>query len=625
MNDRRITLRLKARTALRIGAGPGDAVTDAFIRQDASGRPCIPGTSLAGALRTTATRLAPRLGLQPCRALAMGHGSKDAATRRDKPCGCPVCRLFGDLGAEDEAARGRAPVRTGAQSPKASRLWIYDAKLVGSEPEPAFAPAIRDGVGIERASAAAYRRGQAKFDFEVLPAETEFDLRLELEAERNDTEAQLQEALLAAVLAEWTEGRGVVGGGASRGLGSLESTSAATLEFRRFDFTDPQQLVAYLSRDDPWDKAAPDDGWLERRLGEFFPSLGQKSAPAPGSTGTWVVFETRLQALGPLLVGSPVASGESGFDHAPLQEGDPARPILPGSSLKGVLRSQAEKIARTLKTAEICRRVVGSERAAAFLLECPACDPLVQDAGQPLASCDALLSQQTPSGQAVLDVADEADDKHLCLSCRLFGSPRGGSRLRLEDASLVGEPHYKPLDFLAIDRFTGGGAEQLKFDAAVLWKPQFAVRLILEEPRSWELGWLLLALRDIHDGLACLGFGAAKGFGQVQANGWRATFGFLSEPDAARLGLPFPADGQRSGLYRTLEIECESAPETTAAARGWIDAFLRVLTDGSDEFPAVRRDEKRSLGNLPAPASDTYFGTIVESLYPLEPPEVRHA
>lgn len=69
----------------------------------------------------------------------------------------------------------------------------------------------------------------------------------------------------------------------------------------------------------------------------------------------------------------------------------------------------------------------------------------------------------------------------------------------MEDASLIGEPVYKMLDFLAIDRFTGGGSDGAKFDALALWQPAFKVRLFFDNPEAWEWGWLALVLRDLRD------------------------------------------------------------------------------------------------------------------------------
>jgi len=86
-------------------------------------------------------------------------------------------------------------------------------------------------------------------------------------------------------------------------------------------------------------------------------------------------------------------------------------------------------------------------------------------------------------------------------------------------------------DFLAIDRFTGGGRNNAKFDVLALWQPRFTARLRLENPQPWELGWLALTLRDLAEGWLTLGFGAAKGFGKVTVSTWSATFGFIQPGD----------------------------------------------------------------------------------------------
>lgn len=103
------------------------------------------------------------------------------------------------------------------------------------------------------------------------------------------------------------------------------------------------------------------------------------------------------------------------------------------------------------------------------------------------------------------------------MACQLFGSTWNGSPAAVEDAPFVGEITYKVLDFLAIDRFTGGGRDSAKLNAVVLWKPRFSVSLFLENPEPWELGWLALVLRDLNDGLATVGFGGRrKASGNVQ-------------------------------------------------------------------------------------------------------------
>ncbi len=70
MTFRAVTATLRLRTALHIGTGQDSETTDDLLRRDARGRLLIPGTAIAGALRSLATRLAPRFrGEQLCQAL----------------------------------------------------------------------------------------------------------------------------------------------------------------------------------------------------------------------------------------------------------------------------------------------------------------------------------------------------------------------------------------------------------------------------------------------------------------------------------------------------------------------------------------------------------------------------
>lgn len=589
MNNRQIIIPLVTRTGLHVGSGAGDATTDALIRRDAHGNPVIPGTALAGALRTLATRLAPRLNLGVplertyCKALVKKSDNQ--------PCGCIVCKLFGDINPGDS----ETAIAT------AAHLWVYDAHLVGSP-----ASWVQDGVGIDRETGAAYRQGSIKFDMEVLPPSTKFTLRLELAASQDRITQDAEERLLAAVLAEWKAGRGVLGGRVSRGLGAIEIRENPPIEYRGFDFENPQDLYAYLSEDDPWGKAEINAGWLGDRLAGIS-TLPANELKCVAIARSWAHLTVEIQADGPFLINDPVTAAESGFDHAPfLAGGDRDKPLLPGASLKGVLRSQAERVARTLATHAVWNGCKPEGRTAAFLLRCPACSPLVANIDKPLTSCDTLLQDCK-----VLRTTDEADDDHLCLACRLFGSTRRGSRLRVEDAILLGKPIYKPQDFLAIDRFTGGGAEKFKFDALTLWQPRFKTHLFLENPEPWELGWLLLTLRDVQDGLATLGFGASKGFGQVHADTWHVELGYLAGDDAQELHISLQEKSPvQDGVYTMLHFDSVSAGLWRSEAQAWVREFV-------DKVNTYQRDPKEKPTVLPKLAKDSYFGNL-EDLYPVK-------
>ncbi len=583
-----ITAEIHTRTALHVGSGAGNETTDALIRRDAAGNPIIPGTALAGVLRSTLTRLAPRLGSAPC--LGLHDWDELSSERKKKPCGCAVCQLLGDLNPQDEDN-----VPTGEQAKAtASRLLVFNATL---KKKKTSASHIRDGVGIDRATGAAARAGRVKFDLESLPEGQVFDLRLELRGTcANDEE------LLAAGLAEWQAGRGWVGGRVNRGMGAFKLKE---LVFKALDLDAPKNLVAFLENDKPWKtlaKSAKGENWpADQAKTISIRPLSGNGDLSPHIAQTWVKISGTLQAAGPLLTNDTVSSTLTGFDHAPLLSwwGNWTTPVLSGAGLRGVIRSHAERIARTIATHHAIAEKID------FLQICPACNPVESRKEAPLANCDSLLKKNGVSNNA------EVTDQQLCLACLLFGSTRRGSRLVVEDApyeaDIAGEkPKLKMLDFLAIDRFTGGGADKFKFDALALWQPAFTLNLYLENPQPWELGWLALVLRDMQAGWLNVGMGAAKGFGRVELQNLKFTLGYLHADDLAVFRLD--ADRQREGLYTEKSF---SLPEAT----GWVMQFNEKITGNEEEGVAgfSRGDEEDLLPRLPA---DTYFDGTVDKLYP---------
>ncbi len=84
-------------------------------------------------------------------------------------------------------------------------------------------------------------------------------------------------------------------------------------------------------------------------------------------------------------------------------------------------------------------------------------------------------------------------------------------------------------EFVAIDRFTGGAAAGAKFHGKSILNPTLVGTLTINRTRLGEhenaaLGLLLLTLRDLDEGDIPLGYGAAaKGYGQVKAGSATAT------------------------------------------------------------------------------------------------------
>jgi CRISPR/Cas system CSM-associated protein Csm3 (group 7 of RAMP superfamily) len=155
--------------------------------------------------------------------------------------------------------------------------------------------------------------------------------------------------------------------------------------------------------------------------------------------------------------------------------------VLPSSSLRGAIRAQAERIIRTLE-GKAC--LIDDEKSA--------CPPIEK----------------------------YKEVEQLCLACQLFGATGWQSPIRISDFTLVKvEKEKLKQEFVAIDRFTGGGAEHLKFNAESVYKPTFEGywKIDLQRVKPWSLGLLALVIRDLIEGDITFGYGAAKGYGHCYA------------------------------------------------------------------------------------------------------------
>ena len=98
---------------------------------------------------------------------------------------------------------------------------------------------------------------------------------------------------------------------------------------------------------------------------------------------------------------------------------------------------------------------------------------------------------------------------------RIFGHTSQAARLTIQEFTQVNVCVPRKQDFVAIDRFTGGAADDAKFDALYADAPTLKTRMTLNleglEPEDVAL--LALALRDVCEGKVTFGFGASKGYG----------------------------------------------------------------------------------------------------------------
>jgi CRISPR/Cas system CSM-associated protein Csm3 (group 7 of RAMP superfamily) len=365
---------------------------------------------------------------------------------------------------------------------------------------------------------------------------------------------------------EWQAGRLKIGAGKSRGLGTLELTGAHE---HHVHLSTSDGLAAYLKR-----HSAP-LGWQPKTIPVPDRRYHDEYQRQDGAIQSWITFEFDLEIQGFFLTDDTTTAVMAGVDACSLN-------FLPGASLRGVIRSQAERIARTLANLK-----ANSEEE--FLERCAASDPFATRAGKGIQSSAARIRASENYNEL------RTDENNFDLAEQLFGSVEWGSRLSVEDAPKLSDAGRKKLDFVAIDRFTGGAAEGAKFDAEALWKPVFKCKLHLESPEAWEIGWLLYTLRDLADGRVTVGAGGRKGFG-------RTSIGQLT----VTLGYTYPKAAPFSGVSETGDGFYIEAPTTIENLKEVPTELLQPYDDKIAEYRVAVAHTN---------SVDPYWGTSAKDLY----------
>jgi CRISPR-associated RAMP protein (TIGR02581 family) len=209
-------------------------------------------------------------------------------------------------------------------------------------------------------------------------------------------------------------------------------------------------------------------------------------------------FKFIIEPNGPILIKTGGTDADPTFPDMEFvrtrRQGDEKADVyLPGSSLKGILRAQCERIVRT----------VGSSHA--------------QENG--LWSCDPLHSRESCSRKLEPKRDQWAGDKLYCRSCfvcRMFGNTAIAGHTRITDAYPRGEVLIEERYGVAIDRIFGSVAVG-PFNLEVVTQGEFEATLLVRNFTLAQLGLLALTLRDLKLGRIGVGFGKSRGLGRVNA------------------------------------------------------------------------------------------------------------
>ena len=212
-------------------------------------------------------------------------------------------------------------------------------------------------------------------------------------------------------------------------------------------------------------------------------------------------FENRTIIKGKirLLTGLHIGKGQSlepvGTDQ-PVVKDVLGYPFIPGSSFKGVLRSNAERISASLYQGRT-------------------------DIKEPCFITDDKNSYNCISHtKYVSKVKPKEIWDGMCPVCRLFGSPHFASKIAIKDMAVDEDTwfdHYERRDGVAIDRGTETAAEGKLYDFEIVPAGvEFDLNIVIENATDKDLGLLYLALKDFERGEAFVGGSRTKGLGNIE-------------------------------------------------------------------------------------------------------------
>jgi CRISPR-associated RAMP protein (TIGR02581 family) len=190
---------------------------------------------------------------------------------------------------------------------------------------------------------------------------------------------------------------------------------------------------------------------------------------------------------------------------------------LPGSSLKGTIRADCERLARAAKPR-------GDSRWC--------CDPF-----DTRSSCGKRLEEEWKRNTKLKNNV-ALWHARSCVACRTFGSPHLASRFAIGDAYPINGVVIEQRDGVAIDRISGAVAAG-PFNYEVVTGGAFQTNLSLRNFQLWQVGLVAMALRDLSEGRLPLGSGRSKGFGGVSATYIDATVAYPGQTSVRRGHLDF--------------------------------------------------------------------------------------
>jgi CRISPR-associated RAMP protein (TIGR02581 family) len=240
------------------------------------------------------------------------------------------------------------------------------------------------------------------------------------------------------------------------------------------------------------------------------------------------VFKSRLELTGTLMTVTALRISQ-GRSMEPIGSDLPVvkdafdRPLIPGSSFKGAMRSRLESFLRGINPNLAANPAIEAEWAITNdrLNGKNGIKEEVEQELQRLYPGEGEEQRKKRVGQRdtllTNKILSETD-----FASHLFGSPWLSSKLQIQDLTVTDKNwfgQYQERDGVAIDRDTETAAEGKLYDFQVVPAgTPFQFRAIVENAEDWELGLLMIGLHQFETEQIPLGGGKSRGLGVVELN-----------------------------------------------------------------------------------------------------------
>lgn len=288
-------------------------------------------------------------------------------------------------------------------------------------------------------------------------------------------------------------------------------------------------------------------------------------------------FKSRLEITGTLwtVTALRISAGRSsepiGSD-LPVIKDALGRPLIPGASFKGALRSRLESFLRGIDSKFAANPTVESDES------------------------EWSITQQAMSAfkNSLEKVKKEKREKlihsfiinNTDLVSFLFGSPWLASKFQVRDLTVLPDSwfgQYQERDGVAIDRDTETAADGKLYDFQVVPAgTPFEFRAVVENAEEWELGLLMIGLHQFETEQIPLGGGRSRGLGVVRLEIDKMRW-FDAEDDPQRL-LTY--------LEKLVNDDNTAYSDAEYLKQDWTQALIKYLREQMSEVPAAETPAK---------------------------------